>query len=107
MVSRSLIGFPLIFQTMNVSALLCLAGVCLSLAEAGSDNLHGAIDTYIVQTELGNIRGYSKLVMGRWRSKHTLQRIHEVFYKGSCTFSLASPTPSLRQGEGASGSQFP
>ena len=94
---------------MNVSALLCLAGVCLSLslAEAGSDNLHGAIDTYIVQTELGNIRGYSKLVMGRWRSKHTMQRIHEVFYKGSCTFSLASPTPSLLQGEGASGSQFP
>ena len=47
--------------------MLLLVCLCLSVAvvEAGSDNLHGAIDTYIVQTELGNIRGFSKLVLGR------------------------------------------
>ena len=47
--------------------MLLLVCLCLSVAvvEAGFDNLHGAIDTYIVQTELGNIRGFSKLVIGR------------------------------------------
>ena len=47
--------------------MLFLVFLCLSITivEASSDNLHGAIDTYIVQTDLGNIRGFSKLVLGR------------------------------------------
>ena len=50
-----------------MSNLPMLLLVCLSvtMVEASSDNLHGAIDTYIVQTDLGNIRGFSKLVLGQ------------------------------------------
>ena len=28
-------------------------------------NLHEAIDTYVVETDYGNVRGYSKLVLGK------------------------------------------
>ena len=51
-------------RMVSQSQVLCLVCVCLSVALA-SNSLHEAIDTYIVQTDLGNIRGFSKLVLGR------------------------------------------
>ena len=40
--------------------ILIALSLCLLPVRA---SLHEAIDTYIIQTELGNIRGYSKIVM--------------------------------------------
>ena len=46
---------------------LILYRVISFLASLGSceASLHDAIDTYIVQTDYGNIRGYSKMVLGK------------------------------------------
>ena len=46
--------------------MLTLAYIFIFLySQMVSASLHEAIDTYIVQTDFGNIRGYSKMVMGR------------------------------------------
>ena len=56
---------PLITLLHPAMILPTLSTVILPLISFASANLHDAIDTYIVQTEYGNIRGYSKLVLGK------------------------------------------
>jgi hypothetical protein len=42
--------------------LLTLLSSCLGF---GLASLHGAVDTYVVETDYGNVRGFSKIVMGK------------------------------------------
>ena len=42
--------------------ILIVLSLCVLTARA---SLHEAIDTYILQTEYGNVRGYSKMVMDK------------------------------------------
>ena len=54
--------------------------VLLSVLTLVNANLHDAIDTYIVQTEYGNIRGYSKLVLGRHLRSREKDREDNTFF---------------------------
>ena len=45
--------------------LMLIFSLILPFISIANANLDDAIDTYIVQTEYGNIRGYSKLVLGK------------------------------------------
>ena len=69
--------------------------------------LHDAIDTYIVQTDYGNIRGYSRLVLGESTSFYISQSNSLLDQVRSSTSSLVSHMLSLQWvGEG-SGSRVP